>query len=199
MIYDFLIEALLLGLIAGAVPGPILTGTFAEILSFGFPRGMRVILYALVAETLGALITIYILYSIGLSYLVIKIISIIGSIVLFWLATKVWRIAEINTGSQKLLTFPKIMLLTVLNSGYWIFWITIGIPKALLLDQSLMGGKFIFLTLFELTWLISTVFLAFVFFRFRPLLQRKNWVARTFKILAIILVLLGIKTLIGIF
>lgn len=199
MYYGPFFEALILGIIAGAVPGPILTGTFTEILSAGFYRGMRVILYALVAETVGALISIYILYSLGLSHLLIQIVSVGGAIVLFWLATKVWRISDINTEAKQVLSFPKIVLLTALNSGYWIFWITVGIPKALILDQSVFGGKIIFLSLFELAWLIATVLLAFVFFKFRPLLQRKNLVGGTFKVLAIVLVLLGIKTVIGAF
>jgi len=194
-----LIEAFILGLIGGAVPGPILTSTFAEILNSGFLKGMRIILWALVAETIGALLAIFIFYQLGLSVLVIRIISICGAVVLFWLASKVWKINQVDSGSGQILSFPKILILTALNSGYWIFWITVGVPKAILLNQSLIGGRFVYLSLFEVAWLLMTVLLAFVFFKFRPLLQRKNLVGATFKVLAIVLVLLGIKTLIGAF
>jgi len=194
-----LIEAFLLGLVGGAVPGPILTGTFTEILSNGFLRGCRVIILALITETIGALLTLYILYTIGLSKLVIQIVSIGGAFVLFWLASNIWKIKGIDIEAKNILSFPKIILLTTLNSGYWIFWITVGIPKALILDQRIIGGKFLFLFLFELAWLVMTFVLAFIFFKFRPLLQRKNLVGITFKILALVLVLLGIKTLIGAF
>jgi threonine/homoserine/homoserine lactone efflux protein len=194
-----LFEAFILGLIGGAVPGPILTSTFAEILSSGFLRGIRIILWALVAETVGALLAILIFYQLGLSTLVIRIISICGAVVLFWLASKIWKINQMNLTSGQILSFPKILLLTALNSGYWIFWITIGVPKALLLDQDMIGGRFIYLLLFEIAWFLITVLLAFVFFKFRPILQKKNLVGTTFKILAIMLILLGIKTLIGTF
>jgi len=194
-----LIEAFILGLIGGAVPGPILTGTFTEILGNGFLRGSRVIILALIAETFGALIALYILYSLGLSEIIIQVISVGGSIVLFWLALNVWKIHEINTETKKILSFPKILLLTVLNSGYWLFWIAVGIPKALLLDQKLIGGKFLFLISFELAWLLMTFILAFTFYKFRPILQKKNLIGVTFKILAMILVILGIKTLINVF
>ena len=195
-----LIEAFLLGLVGGAVPGPILTGTFTEILGNGFLRGCRVIAWALITETIGALLALYVLYTIGLSELAIQIVSIGGALVLFWLASNVWKIKDIDIIEAKnILSFPKIMLLTALNSGYWIFWITVGIPKALILDQKIIGGKFLFLFLFELAWLVMTFVLAFIFFKFRPLLQRKNLVGITFKILALVLVLLGIKTLIGSF
>jgi len=192
-----IIEAFLLGLVGGAVPGPILTGTFTEILNSGFLKGIRVIFYALIAETIGALLIFLIFYAIGLNQLAIQIISICGALVLFWLSYQVWNITQINTEARQLITFPKVFLLTAFNSGYWIFWITIGIPKALMLNESVLGGKFIFLTVFEFAWLVMTFLLAFVFYQFRPLLQRKNLVGATFRVLAIILILLGVKTLLN--
>lgn len=196
---QLLFEAFLLGLIGGAVPGPILTGTFAEILNTGFMRGLRIIFYALVAETFGAVLVVYVFYKFGLSNTVIQIISFLGSIVLLWLAMKVWNINKINSEGKNILSFKQIIILTALNSGYWIFWITIGVPRALLLDQYLAGGKLIFLFVLEFGWLAMTVFLAFVFFKFRPLLERKNLISVTFKMLAVVIALLGIKTLLSIF
>ena len=194
-----LIEAFLLGLVGGAVPGPILTGTFTEILNLGFIKGIRVIFYALIAETFGALVVLFIFYAIGINHLTIQIISVCGAVVLFWLASQVWKIKEINTETKQVLTFPKILLLTAFNSGYWIFWITVGVSKALLLDSSVYGGKYIFLFIFEFAWLVMTFVLAFIFYQFRPLLQRKNLIGTTFKILATVLALLGIKTLLSLF
>ncbi len=199
MVIGSLFEAFLLGLIGGATPGPILTGTFAEILNSSFRKGMRIVFLALIAETVGAFLAIYIVYKIGLSKIAIQIISIGGAIVLFWLASKVWKIEKINIESKQILTFYQIIILTALNSGYWIFWIAVGIPKALILDSVLIGGKFIFLFIFEIAWLLATTLLAFVFFKFRPVLEKKNLVSITFKILAIVLMILGIKTLLNVF
>lgn len=196
--FTSLVEAFLLGLVGGAVPGPILTGTFTEILNLGFLRGIRVIFYALIAETAGALLVFFIFYAVGLNHLAIQIISACGAIILFWLGCQVWKIKEINTETKQILTFPKIVLLTVFNSGYWIFWITIGVPKAFIFNATVYGGKYIFLVIFELAWLVMTLALAFIFYQFRPLLQRKNLIGTTFKVLAVILVLLGIKTLLSI-
>ena len=193
-----LIEAFLLGLVGGAIPGPILTGTFTEILNTNFRRGLRIIFWALLAETVGALLALFILYQLGLSKIVIQVISICGGLVLFWLASKVWNISKINTEDKKFLSFWQIVVLTALNSGYWIFWITVGIPKALILDQTVIGGKFIFLIIFELAWLIITMALAFIFYKFRPLLQRNNLVGATFKILALVLIILGIRTILSV-
>ena len=194
-----LFEAFLLGLVGGAIPGPILTGTFTEILNTNFRRGLRIIFWALLAETVGALLALFILYQLGLSKIVIQVISICGGLVLFWLASKVWNISKINTEDRKFLSLWQIIVLTALNSGYWIFWITVGIPKALILDQSMIGGKFIFLIIFEIAWLIITIALAFIFYKFRPLLQKNNLVGATFKVLALVLVILGIRTIVSVF
>jgi threonine/homoserine/homoserine lactone efflux protein len=194
-----LFEAFLLGLIGGAIPGPILTGTFTEILNSNFKRSLRIIFWALISETIGALLVLFILYQLGLSRIVIQTISICGGIVLFWLASKVWKINGINTENKSILTFWQIIILTALNSGYWIFWITVGIPKAIILDQTLIGGKFIFLIVFEIAWLIITTVLAFIFYKFRPLLQKNNLVGATFKVLALVLIILGIRTILSVF
>ena len=68
-----------------------------------------------------------------------------------------------------------------------------------MLDGSVYGGKFIFLAIFELAWFVMTVVLAIIFYQFRPLLQRKNLIGVTLKVLAVILVVLGIKTLFNVF
>lgn len=195
----YLFEAFLLGLIAGAIPGPILTGIFTEILNLGFWKGLKAIFYALIAETTGALLVLFVFYAIGINQLAIQIISVCGALVLFWLGSRVWKIKEINTEAKNFLTLPKILLLVTLNSGYWVFWITVGIPKALMLNNFIYEGKFIFLAVFELAWLIATFALAFIFYQFRFFLQKKNLVGTTFKTLAGILILLGIKTLFGAF
>ncbi len=194
-----IIEAFLLGLVGGATPGPILTGTFAEVLRSNFVRSLKIIFQALVAETVGALLVLYVFYTAGFSHTAIQIISVCGAIVLFWIASNIWKIREINAETKEILSFSKIILLTAFNSGYWIFWVAVGIPQALAFDKQIVGGKFLYLIIFEIGWLIATMLLAFIFYKFRPILQRKNLVGATFKILAIVLVFIGIKTLLGVF
>lgn len=191
---ELFFEAFILGLVAGAIPGPILTGVFTEILGFNLVKGLRVVFYAFIAETIGALLALLIVYSLGLPVLVFRIISIGGAVVLFWLAFNIWKVKEYNIGIKTIFSFRKILVLTALNSGYWIFWLTVGISKAFILDGIIIGGKFIFLGIFELAWLVSTVMLAVIFSQFRPILEKKKLIGTTFKILAAVLIILGIKT-----
>jgi threonine/homoserine/homoserine lactone efflux protein len=196
---ELFFEAFVLGLIGGAIPGPILTGTFAEILLGGFLQGLRVVLYALIVETAGALLALFVICFLGLSDIAVKIISVAGAVVLFWIAINIWKIQEISEDKKIILSFNKILLLVVFNGSYWVFWITVGIPKALVLDKIIFGGKFLFLGIFELGWLLIVVALAFIFFQFRPLLHRKNLIGPAFKSFVLVLVFLAVKTLLNVF
>jgi threonine/homoserine/homoserine lactone efflux protein len=190
-----LFEILVLGIIGGLVPGPILMSVFAETLNGGLQKGFRVISLALFAESLIAFFILSVAYSIGIPPLFFHLISLGGAMVLFWLAWQVWKIKELESGKGTLFSFPKIFLLTVLNGGFWIFWITVSVPRALDLESFLSGGRFLFLLLFEFGWFLATTLLAILFSYFRPILQKKDLVSFTFKMCAVLLVAFGIQSL----
>jgi threonine/homoserine/homoserine lactone efflux protein len=192
-----LLEIFLLGLVGGAVPGPMMTSVFAEVLGGGFTRSLRVVFRALIAESAVALVVLIFFSYLHLPESVFHIISLLGSSVLVWLASQVWRISSVPDEAMEVFPFRKIMLLTVLNGGFWIFWITIAVPRAFSLDAVVPFGNFLFLLVFELGWLAAMVGLAFVFSRFRELLRRKNLVSVTYRILATLLALFALKSVIG--
>src|SRR3989339_541166 len=91
-------------------------------------------------------------------------------------------------------TLAKIFMLTILNGGFWIFWLTVCVPRAFSLDELIFGGRFIFLLVFELGWLLMTAGLGYIFSRFRPILLKQNLVATVFKIFATLLVLFALRS-----
>jgi len=182
----------LLGIIGGSVPGPILTASFTEALRKGFINGLRVVFMALVAETSVAIFILTVFFSIDIPQILFYIISLIGAIVLVWLASQVWKIKEIG-GEGEIFSFLKIFLLTVSNGAFWLFWITICVPQAFLLEEIIGGGHVLFLIVFELGWLFSTVFWVFLFSRFRPLLMKKNFIQVVFKFFAFLLCFFAVR------
>ena len=70
------------------------------------------------------------------------------------------------------------------NGVLWTYWITICIPKAILLNDLVPMGAYAFMGLVQLGWLISTVLLAFAFSRFRSVLSRPRVIPVIFKIFA---------------
>jgi threonine/homoserine/homoserine lactone efflux protein len=71
------------------------------------------------------------------------------------------------------------------NGVLWTYWITICIPKAMLLNEQMNFGAYTFMGLVQLGWLISTVLLAFLFSRFRKILSRPRIIPFVFKIFAL--------------
>src|SRR3989339_710667 len=162
-----IIEIFLLGLIGGAVPGPMLTAVFTEVLNSGFKKSLRVVLRALFAETIVATAILLVIYSLNIPESYFYVISIVGSVYLIWLAIKVWKIDKIDGENKEVFIFSKIFLLTLLNGGFWIFWITVCVPRAFVLQEQILGGVIIFL--------VATVFKIFalllVFFAVKAVVQ----------------------------
>ena len=147
---------------------------------------------ALVAETSVAIFVLTVFFSIDIPQIFFYIISLMGAIVLVWLASQVWGIREIN-GEGEIFSFSKIFLLTVFNGAFWLFWITICVPQAFLLKEAISGGHILFLVVFELGWLFSTVFWVFLFYRFRSLLMKKNLIQVVFKFFALLLCFFAVR------
>src|SRR3989339_1764823 len=154
----------ILGLIGGFVPGPILISAMTESLrSFG--KGSKIIIWALISETIIALLILLVLFSIGLPVTFFYLISIIGGLYLLYLAWRVSKIKMINDHGLTVFNFYKIFLLTILNGSFWIFWITICVPLAFELKEIMFAGQYLFLFFFEAGWLIATLLVVFIFSR----------------------------------
>lgn len=180
-----LIAALVLGLIGGLVPGPVLTAIFTEILQTDFIKSFKIIFQAMLTETVIALISLIALSSLHLSEGVFSGISFIGAGILIWISTSIWKIKSLDSGEKVHFSFGKISAMIAANGILWTFWITVCIPKAILLNEKIPFGSLIFLGLVEIGWLISTSFVAFIFSRFRKILSNPKVIPIIFKIFAL--------------
>lgn len=183
-----LITAFILGLIGGAIPGPVLTAIFTEILQSGFYKSFRIIFLAMLSETIVALTSLIILATLGLPEEYFMGISFIGAGILIWIAFSIWKIRSINTKDRIYFGFGKIFAMILANGVLWTFWITVSVPKAIQLNELVPWGSIIFLLLVEIGWLTSTVLMAFVFSRFRNLMSRPKVTPIIFKIFAIVFI-----------
>jgi threonine/homoserine/homoserine lactone efflux protein len=185
----------MLGLLGGIIPGPVLTASFAETLRGGFRKGLKILLMSMLAESIIAVFILLVFSSIQIPNDFFYLISFIGSLVLAWIAIKIWKIDRVE-GEGKIFTFKEIFLMLATGGPFWIFWITVCVPQAVLLNKEITGGYILFLVVFESGWLTAASLLNFVFSRFRPLLKKKNLVSAVFKIFALVLVFLAIKLII---
>jgi threonine/homoserine/homoserine lactone efflux protein len=192
---DQIAEIFILGLIGGAMPGPILTGVFAEVLSGGFKRGLEAIVRALIAETIVAVSILSFISFLDVPRAYFEAISLLGAAFMLYLARGVWQINGFKEEAKEVFTFSRIFLLTVLNSGFVIYWLTICAPMAFALDEWIAYGEAVFVAVFEAGWLIAVMILSYLFSRFRPLLLKKDLISPLFKFSALVLTFFALDTI----
>ncbi len=180
-----LVIAFMLGLIGGVIPGPVITAVFTEILQSGYPKSLRIIFIALITETLVAVISLIVLASLNLPEAFFRGLSLAGAAILIWISVSIWKIRSLDTGAKIRFGLGKIVIMILSNGILWTYWITICIPKAMLLNEQMYMGAYAFMGLVQLGWLISTLLASFLFSRFRKLLSRPKVVPVVFKIFAL--------------
>ena len=180
-----LVIALSLGLIGGLIPGPVITAIFTEILQSSYYKSLRILLIALITETTVALVSLLLFSSLGLSQSFFHGISLAGATILIWIATSIWKVKSLDSGEKIHFSIWKIIIMILSNGVLWTYWITICIPKAMLLGEQIQMGAYLFMGMVQLGWLISTLLVAFIFSRFRKALSRPRVIPILFKIFAL--------------
>jgi threonine/homoserine/homoserine lactone efflux protein len=181
-----IISAFVLGLIGGVIPGPVLAATFTEILQSGLLKSFRIILWAMFIETVVALVSLWVLSSMNFPESFFRSLSIAGAMILIWISTSIWKVHKIDTGEKVHFSLGKISAMIMANGVLWTFWITVAVPKAILLSKEIVLGDYLFLLLVETGWLISTILVAYVFSRFRNVLSNPKVVPKVFKVFALV-------------
>lgn len=184
MIHELVI-ALMLGLIGGVIPGPVITAVFTEILQSGYLKSLRIILIALFTETLVAIISLLIFTSLNFNQGFFYGLSLAGAAILIWIAMSLWKVRSLDSGEKVEFGLWKIVVMILSNGVLWTYWITICIPKAILLGEQVQLGAYLFMGLVQLGWLISTMVVAFIFSRFRKALSRPRVIPVLFKLFAL--------------
>ena len=184
MIHELVI-AMMLGLIGGVIPGPVITAVFTEILQSGYLKSLRIIMIALITETLVAIVSLMIFASLDFNQGFFYGLSLAGTAILIWIALSLWKVRSLDSGEKVEFGLWKIVVMILSNGILWTYWITICIPKAILLGEQLQLGEYLFMGLVQLGWLISTLVVAFLFSRFRKVLSRPRVIPVLFKIFAL--------------
>jgi threonine/homoserine/homoserine lactone efflux protein len=98
---------------------------------------------------------------------------------------------------EPLFSNQRIFVLSLMNGMAWIFWITVCTPQAMQLGLLVPGGRWLFIFLFELGWLISTLSLCYFFGFFRPYFQSNKSLHLLYRTIALVFLLFALKLAIG--
>ncbi len=188
-----ILATLLLGLIGGIIPGPVLAATFAAILHGGFRKSIRIILWATLTEASVALFTLTLLSSLGLSRSFFYGASFLGAALLIWIARQLWKAAALDAGHTLHFSGWQIAGMILTNTALWTFWVTVCVPKAILMVDQIPGGQYLFIVLYEVAWVTTTATIALIFSSFRAILSHSRLIAVVFKTFALIFVLFALQ------
>ncbi len=192
-----ILTPIILGLIGGVTPGPIILLAFSEVLKDskkGLANGGIYLIYAGLTEFFIGLFLIITSKSFQIPAIVFHILSIIGIALLIYIAIKIFNINSIKYDDKLTSIRPiHIIGLMILNGPLWIFWISVCLPSAFKLGQLINHGEYLFLLIFEISMMTGLGIMLFGFNTFRDYFSNYKIVRNTFRILTIILSLLIIK------
>lgn len=192
-----ILTPIILGLIGGVTPGPIILLAFSEVLKDskkGLANGGIYLIYAGLTEFFIGLFLIITSKSFQIPAIVFHILSIIGIALLIYIAIKIFNISSIKYEDKTTSIRPiHIIGLMFLNGPLWIFWISVCLPSAFHLGQLVNNGEYLFLLIFEISMMTGLGIMLFGFNTFRDYFSNYKVVSRIFRVLTIILGFLIIK------
>lgn len=119
-----------LGLSAGAAPGPLLTLVITETLTVGPRAGVRIALAPLFSDPPIILLTVLLFAELARFSWALSAISLAGGLVILRLALDTWKAEPPQPGKSPVTSFSlrKGVITNLLNPHPYLFWIGVGAP-----------------------------------------------------------------------
>jgi threonine/homoserine/homoserine lactone efflux protein len=194
MVLEYLGIGLSLGVTAGLSPGPLMALVISETVKGGRIRGIKVSLAPLFTDIPLILAIIFLLKHIKNIHPLLGVISLVGSLLLFYFGYKDLKTDKINlqTGNiQSDSSFRKGLVTNFLNPHPYVFWLFIGVPF-------MLKGNSIERTTFVLSFLSgiigSKICLTLIVEKGRKFIETKYYL-RIIKSLGLILMFFGLLLL----
>ena len=195
--FESLFSGIILGLVAGLSPGPMLSLVIAEALKFGKDEGFKVAVSPLITDSTIILLTLLALSTLAEHDLVIGLISIFGACYLIYLGLENFRTktSRLGVAVVRKEAFRRALITNFLNPHTYLFWLSVGSPiilETLKIDAS---ATIFFLMGFYALLIGSMAFVALVVDRSKSLVKSKHY-SYVVRLLGIILIIFALAVLI---
>jgi threonine/homoserine/homoserine lactone efflux protein len=190
---EYISSGIVLGLIAGISPGPLLTMVIGETIKHGKQEGIKMAIIPLITDLPIVILSLFILSRLAGYETVIGIIAILGGFFLLYLAYEnlVYKPAEkLKVHSEKK-NILKGIAANFLSPHPYIFWILIGGTILLKALKQSPVSAFIFLSVFYLCLVGSKIVVALLTHRFSAVLKTRGYIY-TIRILGVLLFLFAV-------
>jgi threonine/homoserine/homoserine lactone efflux protein len=196
-VLESLFSGIILGLVAGLSPGPMLALVIAETLKFGKKEGFKVAASPLITDSTIVLLTLLALSTLSQHNLVIGTISILGACYLMYLGIENLRV-KTNTFKIELVrkeTLKRAIITNLLNPHTYLFWLTVGSPIILETLKTDVSATILFLLGFYTLLMGSMAIIALVVDKSKSIVKSKYY-TYIVRILGIILLFFALTVLI---
>lgn len=186
---NYFFSGIVLGLVGGISPCPLLTLVITETLKHNRKEGIKVAIAPLITDLPIILITIFILSKLSNHNQILGIISILGGIFILYLAYESIAIKSIklNLHKVKSQSYMKGIIANFLSPHPYIFWMLVGAPTIFKAYQINLLSPILFIFGFYLLLVGSKIFIAILSEKSKNILNSAAYVY-TIRILGIILI-----------
>jgi threonine/homoserine/homoserine lactone efflux protein len=191
--FTFLIIGSLLGLSAGLAPGPLLTLVISETLRHDYKAGIRVALSPIITDLPIILLTIFILGRLSGFHFVLGVISLIGGLVLLYMAYKGFfvKVGDVALEGDTPKSLTKGIIVNLTNPHPYLFWLSVGAPTITKALNKGIWSAGAFILSFYIFLVGSKVVLALVTGRSKTFLTGR-WYLYTLRFLAVLLCIFAV-------
>jgi threonine/homoserine/homoserine lactone efflux protein len=173
----FLISGIVLGLVAGISPGPLLALIISETLRHGKKEGILIAIAPLLTDLPVVFISVLILAKLSHSHLILGLISITGALFIAYLAYEsitvkpsALHIKTINPRSLR-----KGIITNFLSPHPYLFWITVGAPMIMKAYHANMWSAIFFVGGFYSLLIGSKIITALLIDKSRDVLRSRGY------------------------
>ena len=172
-----LAAGLLFGLSSGLAPGPLLVLVITQALRHGAKEGIKVSAAPLVTDLPIILGSLLLTTRLATLHRALGIVSLVGGLYVLYLAYGCFRTRPVNWVETEAepRSLRKGIIINFLNPHPYLFWLTLGAPLILRVNDENPLAPFAFLSGFYVLLVGSKAFLALIAGKSRSLLQSKAY------------------------
>ncbi|MDA3953239.1 MAG: LysE family transporter [Bacteroidales bacterium] len=201
--FEYLIAGITLGFVAGISPGPLLVLVITETIKYNRKEGIKIALIPLISDLPIVLFSVFVVFKLSSSNILLGIISLLGTIFLLYLA---WdniktKAIEVSLNNERSNTLKKGIIANFLSPHPYLFWMLVGAPLSIkAYNQSLIAAV-LFVAGFYVFIVGTKIAIAFVSDKSKNILTSKSYIiivktlGFVLLIFAIILIVDGFKFL----
>ena len=194
---ELLFSGVILGLVQGLTPGPLVTLVISETLKFGKAEGFKVAVSPLVTDSAIVLFAVFILSTLQGYGVILGIISVFGACYLIYLGLENIRMRTraLEVSIMKREAFKRGIITNFLNPHTYLFWLLVGGPIIIRNIETNASTVPFFLFGFYCLLIGSEMSIALIVDKSKQFIK-STYYSRVIQLLGLILIIFAISILI---